>query len=600
MGSTRRVVAAMAFATGAVVANLYYAQPLENTLAAAFHASTGAVGLVITLIQIGYAIGLATLVPLGDLLERRKLLVTLLVVAAAGLVLMTVAPSLAVFGSAAVLVGITSVAVQIVVPFAAHLAEEGQQGRVVGTVMSGLLIGILISRTVAGLVAQAASWRAVFALGAVLTAAVAVLLWRELPKLAPSVRMTYPALLGSVLRLVREEPTLRMRMVYGGLMFASFSVFWTSSGFLLARTYHYNDAAIGAFALVGAAGAVMARFAGKLADRGHARRRHRRVHRAGRAVLPADRARRTFDRRADHRRDPARPRRAGHPDQQPEPDLHAARGRPQPVEHRLHDRVLRGRRDRQRSVRGGLLLRRLERGVLARRRVPGAGRADLGGRDAGATPPVFRSRRSSRNRSPQPRRLGDPPGPPGSEPRSSIPGPWPSTRCILTLSKRRLPTSTMFGSRPLTWNPKLLVQLQRAVVVATHAQHEGFQVGAARVARSAPRPPRGRGRGPARPDGPSSSAPRRCAACSRTAAGASSRTPRSDRPLWPVRTRRHPGRRLPAARPATHPKSPGRVDSRSQQRHRRRPRRAARGARPRSARRRILGPVEFDVHRPTA
>jgi predicted MFS family arabinose efflux permease len=271
MGSTRRVVAAMAFSTGAVVANLYYAQPLENTLAAAFHASTGAVGLVITLIQIGYALGLATLVPLGDLLERRKLLVTLLVIAAAGMVVMTVAPGLAVFGSAAVLVGITSVAVQIVVPFAAHIAEEGEQGRVVGTVMSGLLIGILISRTVAGLVAQAASWRAVFGLGAVLSMAVAVLLWRELPKLEPTVRMKYPALLGSVLRLVREEPVLRMRMLYGGLVFASFSVFWTSAGFLLARTYGWNDAAIGAFALVGAAGAIAARFAGKIADRGHAR-----------------------------------------------------------------------------------------------------------------------------------------------------------------------------------------------------------------------------------------------------------------------------------------------------------------------------------------
>jgi predicted MFS family arabinose efflux permease len=261
----------MAFATGAVVANLYYAQPLEDTLATAFHASTGAVGLVITLIQIGYAIGLATLVPLGDLLERRKLLVSLLSVAVVGLVVMALAPGLAVLGSAAVLVGITSVAAQVVVPFAAHIAEEGQQGRVVGTVMSGLLIGILLSRTVAGLVAQAASWRAVFVLGAVLTAAVAVLLWRELPKLEPTTRMTYPTLLASVLRLIREEPVLRLRMVYGGLVFASFSVFWTSSGFLLARTYHWNDAAIGAFALVGAAGAVAARFAGRLADRGHAR-----------------------------------------------------------------------------------------------------------------------------------------------------------------------------------------------------------------------------------------------------------------------------------------------------------------------------------------
>jgi predicted MFS family arabinose efflux permease len=261
----------MAFATGAVVANLYYAQPLEDTLASAFHASTGAVGLVITLVQIGYAIGLATLVPLGDLLERRKLLVTLLTVSVAGMVVMAAAPTLAVLGSAAVLVGVTSVAVQIVVPFAAHIAEEGQQGRVVGTVMSGLLVGILISRTVSGLVAQAASWRAVFVLGAVLSAAVAVLLWRELPKLAPAVRMKYPTLLVSVLRLIREEPALRLRMVYGGLAFASFSAFWTSAGFLLARTYHWNDAAIGAFALVGAAGALAARFGGKLADRGHAK-----------------------------------------------------------------------------------------------------------------------------------------------------------------------------------------------------------------------------------------------------------------------------------------------------------------------------------------
>jgi predicted MFS family arabinose efflux permease len=261
----------MAFATGAVVANLYYAQPLEDTLASAFHASTGAVGLVITLIQISYAIGLATLVPLGDLLERRKLLVSLLSVTVVGLIVMALAPGLAVLGSAAVLVGITSVAAQVVVPFAAHIAEEGQQGRVVGTVMSGLLIGVLISRTVSGLVAQAASWRAVFGLGAVLTALVAVLLWRELPTLEPTTRLRYPTLLASVLRLVREEPALRLRMIFGGLAFASFSVFWTSSGFLLARTYHWNDAAIGAFALVGAAGAVAARFGGKLADRGHAR-----------------------------------------------------------------------------------------------------------------------------------------------------------------------------------------------------------------------------------------------------------------------------------------------------------------------------------------
>lgn len=268
----RRVVATMAVATGAVIANLYYAQPLEAALAHAFHASTGAVSVVIILIQIGYAVGLATLVPLGDLLERRRLLAILLGAVVLGMAGMAAAPALPVLAFAAALVGLTSVAVQVIVPFAAHLAAGGQQGRVVSTVMSGLLLGILLSRTVSGAVAQVAGWRAVFALGAVLTAVIALLLWRELPKLRPAVQLRYPALLASVVRLVRDEPVLRLRMLYGALTFASFSVFWTSAGFLLARSpYGWNEAQIGAFALVGALGALAAKFAGRLADRGLAR-----------------------------------------------------------------------------------------------------------------------------------------------------------------------------------------------------------------------------------------------------------------------------------------------------------------------------------------
>ena len=268
----RRVVATMAFASGAVVANIYYLQPLAETLAQAFHASTGAVGLLITLIQLGYAIGLATLVPLGDLLERRRLLLVLLTGCAIGLTAMATAPTLAVIASAAVLVGLTSVAVQVIVPFAAHLAGEGRQGQVVGTVMSGLLIGILLSRTVSGLLAGVIGWRWVFGIAALVTLAVAVVLWRELPVHQPTVRMGYPALLRSVLRLVRTERALRYRMAYGGMSFAAFSVFWSTSGFLLARPpYHWSEIQIGLFALLGAAGAVAARFAGTLADRGHAR-----------------------------------------------------------------------------------------------------------------------------------------------------------------------------------------------------------------------------------------------------------------------------------------------------------------------------------------
>jgi len=271
-GADRRVVATMAFGTGAVVANIYYVQPLAETLVQQFHTSTGAVGLLITLIQLGYAAGLATLVPLGDLVERRRLLFVLLTGCAVGLAGMATAPTLTVIASAAVLVGLTSVAVQVIVPFAAHLAREGRQGRVVGTVMSGLLIGILVSRTVSGLLAGAVGWRWVFGAAALVTLAVAVVLWRELPVHPPTVRMGYPALLRSVLRLIRAEPVLRYRMAYGGLGFAAFSVFWSTSGFLLARPpYHWNEMEIGLFALLGAAGAVAARFAGKLADRGLAR-----------------------------------------------------------------------------------------------------------------------------------------------------------------------------------------------------------------------------------------------------------------------------------------------------------------------------------------
>ncbi|GAA5153746.1 MFS transporter [Pseudonocardia eucalypti] len=262
----------MSFATGAVVANLYYIQPLVDTLAREFHADAGRVGVLVTLLQLGYAVGLATLVPLGDLVERRWLLVTLLVGCSGGLAVMALAPTLAVIASVAVLVGLTSVAVQVIVPFAAQLAGEERRGRVVGTVMSGLLLGILLSRTVSGVLAGLVGWRWVFGIAAIVTLAVAVLLWLELPSAAPTARMSYPALLGSVLRLVRDERVLRYRMVYGACAFAAFSVFWSTAGFLLARPpYHWSETQIGLFALLGAAGAVAARFAGSLADRGHAR-----------------------------------------------------------------------------------------------------------------------------------------------------------------------------------------------------------------------------------------------------------------------------------------------------------------------------------------
>jgi predicted MFS family arabinose efflux permease len=266
---SRATVTLLAVAVGAVVANLFYAQPLEDTLAGAFDVSTRSMGLAITIIQVGYAVGLATLVPLGDLVERRRLLVPMLSCTVVGLCGMAVAPSYPVFLAAAVVVGVTCVAAQVIVPFAAHLALPEERGRVVSTVMSGLLLGVLLSRVVAGALADAAGWRWVFGAGAAATAVVTAVLWQRLPALEPVVRMRYPELLGSVVRLVRDEPVLRLRMFYGGLCFASFSAFWTSVGFMLAdEPYGWSDAAIGSVALIGAAGALAARFAGRLADEG--------------------------------------------------------------------------------------------------------------------------------------------------------------------------------------------------------------------------------------------------------------------------------------------------------------------------------------------
>jgi len=185
----RHAVAAMTFATGVIIANNYYAQPLEAAIAEAFHSSSAAVGAVLTTIQLSYALGLALLVPLGDLLERRRLVVTMLTITALGQVGVALSPALAVLASAAAVVALTSVAAQILVPFAAHLARDGEQGKTISTVMSGLLVGVLLSRVVAGAVAQVLGWRAVFVLGAALTAVAVIALWRALPVLPLATRL---------------------------------------------------------------------------------------------------------------------------------------------------------------------------------------------------------------------------------------------------------------------------------------------------------------------------------------------------------------------------------------------------------------------------
>jgi predicted MFS family arabinose efflux permease len=266
-----RLVVLLAVACGATVANLYYAQPLLDTIARALGTSSGTAGLLVTATQAGYVTGLLFIVPLGDLLQRRKLVSRLLLLDAVALAGAAAAPSLGVLAAALALVGVTSVAAQVLVPFASALAAEDERGRVVGRVMSGLLLGILLARTVSGLVASIGGWRLIYALAAAAMLILAVVLRRALPAVEPPERIAYPRLLGSVVELVREEPLLRHRMALGFLGMASFSGLWTSISFLLAGPpYGYGEAVIGLFSLAGLAGAGVASLAGRLADRGHA------------------------------------------------------------------------------------------------------------------------------------------------------------------------------------------------------------------------------------------------------------------------------------------------------------------------------------------
>jgi predicted MFS family arabinose efflux permease len=261
----------MAIATGATVANLYYAQPLLHAIAASLGTSPATAALLVTASQIGYAAGLIALVPLGDLVERRKLVVPMLAVCLAALVGGALAPDLVVLAIAIGIAGVTSTVAQVLVPFASTLASPDQRGKVVGQVMSGLLTGILVARTFSGLIAQAAGWRAVFIVAAAAIAVLAVALWRALPLVAPQQRRSYPRLLASVAELVRDEPLLRVRMVYGGLGMASFSILWTTLALLLSGApFHFGSALIGLFGLAGVAGASAAQAAGRAADGGHA------------------------------------------------------------------------------------------------------------------------------------------------------------------------------------------------------------------------------------------------------------------------------------------------------------------------------------------
>lgn len=266
------IILILATACGLIAANLYYAQPLVGPISSSLGISSAAAGLIVTLTQIGYGIGLLVIVPLGDILENRKLVVVSLLLTVVALTLAGVVKSAALFLTVSLFIGLGSVAAQVLVPYAAQLSPDATRGRNVGNVMSGLLLGIMLARPISSMVAEFWGWRAVYYLSATAIFVLALLLAMVLPTRQPLTTTRYPALLGSMFHLLKTTPILQRRAIYHACVFATFSLFWTTVPLLLTSPiFHFSQKEVALFALLGVSGAVAAPVAGRLADRGWTR-----------------------------------------------------------------------------------------------------------------------------------------------------------------------------------------------------------------------------------------------------------------------------------------------------------------------------------------
>ena len=256
------------------VGNVYYAQPLLGEIGETFGLSASRTGVIPSILQVGYVVGLVFLTPLGDVWERRGLLVGLLGLAAAALLGAGLSPTYAVFLFACFTIGITSVLVQILIPFVAGLSRPEERDRNLGTLLSAALLGVLVSRTLSGFVGARFGWRGMFFAASAVMVVLAGLLRLTLPRYQPSsaARLEYPQLLASIWHLFRDLPALRAIAVTGALMYASLSAFWSALAFYLLGDYHAGPSTVGLFGLVGAVGALSASFAGRNAARIGSRR----------------------------------------------------------------------------------------------------------------------------------------------------------------------------------------------------------------------------------------------------------------------------------------------------------------------------------------
>lgn len=262
-----KLVFTLAAGAGLSVASIYYSQPMLSVMGPGLNATLTETGMVPTLTQIGYALGILFLIPLGDRFDRRRIILLKSLLLTLALLVCSLAPNIHSLLLTSLLIGAAATLAQDIVPASAALAPAAVRGKTVGTVMTGLLVGILLSRVVSGGVAEYFGWRAMYQLAAVSVALIGVALWRVLPRFTPGTGMSYPALLLSMRHLWRQYKTLRRAALAQGLLSVAFSAFWSTLAIMLNETYHLGSGVAGAFGLAGAAGALAAPLAGKLADK---------------------------------------------------------------------------------------------------------------------------------------------------------------------------------------------------------------------------------------------------------------------------------------------------------------------------------------------
>lgn len=265
---SKLVLWVMTISTGLCVANLYYCQPLLHQMQLSFNASTSEIGIVPTLTQLGYAIGILFLIPLGDRFEKRTLIVTSTILSGLSLVLFTFSPNVYIAGIMSFLIGASTMTPQFIIPFAVTIAPDKEKGKILGTVMSGLLLGILLARTVSGFIGAEYGWKTMFMLAAAILFILSLIQFATLPKSEATYKGSYLKLITSVFNYVKTQKTLRESMLFGSMLFGAFSAFWATLIYLMeSPAFNLGSRTVGLFGILGAAGALTAPIIGRISDK---------------------------------------------------------------------------------------------------------------------------------------------------------------------------------------------------------------------------------------------------------------------------------------------------------------------------------------------